>query len=89
MWVFRYSSEGKSRSLFLTKDVPTLRNLYPEREILREVSADARLVVSEPMGDLAGAWDEVPESTYGVVGGGDDHLRPFKVKHPNRVAVTV
>lgn len=80
MWAFRYSSEGKSRSLFFTKDVPTLRNLYPEREILHEVSADARLVVSEPMGDLPGAWNEVPESSYGVVGHGDDQLRPFKVK---------
>ncbi|HYB27708.1 MAG TPA: class II glutamine amidotransferase [Solirubrobacteraceae bacterium] len=89
MWAFRYSSEGKSRSLFFTKDVHTLRNLYPEREILYEVSADARLVVSEPMGDLPGAWNEVPESSYGVIGRGDDQLRPFKVKPPTKVAVTV
>jgi predicted glutamine amidotransferase len=89
MWAFRYSSEGKSRSLFFTKDVGTLRNLYPEREILHEVSEDARLVVSEPMGDLPGAWNEVPESSYGVVGSGDDALRPFKVKPPTPVAVTV
>jgi glutamine amidotransferase len=89
MWTFRYSSEGKSRSLFFTKDVPTLRHLYPEREILQEVSADARLVVSEPMGNLPGAWNEVPESSYGVVGGGDDELRPFKVRPPAPVAVTV
>jgi predicted glutamine amidotransferase len=88
-WVFRYSSEGKSRSLFFTKHVPTLRQLYPEREILQEVSADARLVVSEPMGDLPGAWNEVPESSYGVIGHGDDQLQPFKVKSPTPVAVTV
>jgi glutamine amidotransferase len=89
VWAFRYSSEGKSRSLFFTTDVPTLRDLYPEREILQEVSADARLVVSEPIGDLPGAWNEVPESSYGVVGHGDDQLRPFKVKHPTTVSVTV
>jgi glutamine amidotransferase len=89
MWVFRYSSEGKSRSLFFTKDVPTLRTLYPEREILHEVSADARLVVSEPMGDLPGAWNEVPESSHGVVGRGEDDLRPFKVKPPTAAAVNV
>ena len=88
MWAFRYSSEGKSRSLFFTRDVRTLRELYPEREILHEVSADARLVVSEPMGDLPGAWNEVPESSYGVVGRGDDQLRPFRVKPP-AVAVAV
>jgi glutamine amidotransferase len=89
MWAFRYSSEGKSRSLYFTKDVPTLRNLYPEREILHEVSADARLVVSEPMGDLPGAWNQVPESSYGVVGHGDDQLVPFRVKAPTPVTVTV
>ena len=32
IWAFRYSSERKSRSLFYTTDVPTLRKLYPERE---------------------------------------------------------
>jgi predicted glutamine amidotransferase len=89
MWVFRYSSEGKSRSLFFTKDIRTLRHLYPEREILQEVSADARLVVSEPIGDLPGAWNEVPESSYGVVGQGHDQLQTFKAKPPTPVAITV
>jgi len=82
MWGFRYSSEGKSRSLFFTRHVPTLRKLYPEREILQEVTEDARLIVSEPMGDLPGAWEEIPESYYAVAGKGDDELRPFKVKPP-------
>ena len=89
IWAFRYSSEGKSRSLFFTGHVPTLRELYPEREILQQVDDDARLIVSEPMGDLPGAWNEVPESSYGVVGGGDDMLSRFKVKAPTKsVSVT-
>ena len=82
MWAFRYSSEGKSRSLFFTTHLPTLRKLYPERQILQALSDDARLVVSEPIGELPGAWNEVPESSYGVVGGGEDQLRPFAVKPP-------
>ncbi|MBV8999427.1 MAG: class II glutamine amidotransferase, partial [Solirubrobacterales bacterium] len=82
MWCFRYSSEGKSRSLFFTGNVTTLRELFPEREVLFEVSEDARLVVSEPIGDLPGAWHEVPESSYGVVGGGDESLHTFRVKPP-------
>jgi predicted glutamine amidotransferase len=81
-WAFRYSSERKSRSLFFTGSVPTLRELYPEREVLREVSSDARLIVSEPIGNLPGAWNEVPESSYGVVGGGEDSLHTFRVKPP-------
>lgn len=82
VWAFRYSSEGKSRSLFFTRDVRKLRQEYPDREILREVSDDARLVVSEPIGDLPGAWLEVPESSYGVVGPGEDRLLPFTVSPP-------
>lgn len=84
MWAFRYSSEGKSRSLFYSRNVAAVRELAPDREILFEVSEDSRLVVSEPVGDLPGAWNEVPESSYGVVGGGDDQLRPFKVKPPTK-----
>jgi glutamine amidotransferase len=82
-WVFRYSSEGRSRSLFFTGDVRTLRHLYPERAILQEVSDDARLVVSEPIGNLPGAWHEVPESSYGVVGQGEEKLVRFVVKTPD------
>ncbi len=82
MWVFRYSSEGKSRSLFFTKHLPTLRDLYPERRILQELDDDSRLVVSEPIGDLPGAWNEVPESSYGVVGRGHDELLSFTPKRP-------
>jgi predicted glutamine amidotransferase len=88
MWVFRYSSEGKSRSLFFTTHLPTLRALYPERHILQELSDDARLVVSEPIGDLPGAWNEVPESSYGVVGEGEDALLPFAPKPPTAAGVT-
>ena len=41
------------------------------------LSDDARLVVSEPLGDLRGAWREVPESTCVVVHGGGEDLFPF------------
>jgi len=82
LWAFRYSSEGKSRSLFFSRDVRTVRQLYPEREILRQVSDETRLVVSEPVGDLPGAWIEVPEASYGVVTKGPDQLLPFAPKPP-------
>jgi predicted glutamine amidotransferase len=78
VWGFRYSSEGESRTLYYSTDVRTLRELYPERPRLREVSEEARIIVSEPLLDLPGAWNEVPESSYGVVRGGDDELRPFR-----------
>jgi glutamine amidotransferase len=82
IWAFRYSSERKSRSLFYTTDVPTLRRMDPEREIYQVMSEDARLIVSEPLGDVAGVWNEVPESSYGVVGPNRAELRPFHPKAP-------
>ena len=83
IWAFRYSSERNSRSLFYTTDVPTLRKLYPDREELREFSDDARLIVSEPLGDVAGVWNEVPESTWGVIGPGREDMQPFRPKAPS------
>ena len=79
-----------SRSLFYTTDVPTLRELYPERTDLHGFSDDARLIVSEPLGDVAGVWNEVPESTYGIVSPDHAEMRPFKPKAPSiSVAVGV
>jgi predicted glutamine amidotransferase len=81
-WAFRYSSEGRSRSLFHSTDVSTLRDQYPDNPVLHELSEDARLIVSEPLGDLHGAWREVPESTCVVVRGGREELRPFVPADP-------
>jgi predicted glutamine amidotransferase len=82
LWAFRYSSEGKSRSLFYSTRVDTLREQHPEVEILHQVADESRLVVSEPLGDLKGAWNEVPESHYGVVRAGQDELSPFTPQPP-------
>jgi glutamine amidotransferase len=82
LWGFRYSSEGKSRTLFYSTRVDTLREQHPEVAILHEVSDESRLVVSEPLGDLKGAWNEVPESHYGVVQAGQDELQPFTPQPP-------
>lgn len=85
-WAVRYSTEGKSRTLFYTTDVPTLRRLYPERKELLEIGDDARLIVSEPLGDVPGVWNEVPEASYGVVSKGRDELMPFRPVAPARQA---
>ena len=82
LWAFRYSSEGKSRTLFYSTRVDTLREQHPEVAILQQVSDESRLVVSEPLGNLRGAWNEVPESHYGVVQAGQDEMRPFTPRPP-------
>ena len=78
VWAFRYSSEGKSRTLYYSTDMRTVRELYPDRPRLQEVSDETRIVVSEPLADLPGAWNEVPESSYGVVQEGEDEIHPFR-----------
>src|SRR3954454_6291894 len=78
-WAFRYSSEGKSRSLFFTTDMRVLRTLYPDNEMAATLSDNTRLIVSEPLGSLPGVWNEVPESSYGVISPDGDELLPFAV----------
>ena len=77
LWAFRYSSERHSRSLFYSTLPETLRAQYPDNPMLHGLSDETRLVVSEPLGDLEGAWNEVPESTFGIVQEGQDELHPF------------
>ncbi|MEV6582647.1 class II glutamine amidotransferase [Streptomyces sp. NPDC051582] len=67
VWAFRYSSAGRSRSLFYSSKAETVRQLYPELPFLRAVSDATRLVVSEPLGDLPGVWNELPEASYAVL----------------------
>jgi predicted glutamine amidotransferase len=90
VWAFRYSSEGKSRSLFFSTDVQTLREMYPENELLQGLSDESRLIVSEPLGELPGAWNEVPESSWGVIKPGQDEMHPFTpaADFDNRASLT-
>ena len=81
VWAFRYSSEGDSRSLYFSTRMDALKALYPESEELAGLSDETRVVVSEPLGDLAGAWNEVPESHVGIVQPGVDELRPIVPSH--------
>jgi hypothetical protein len=45
----------------------------------KQVSEDSHMVVSEPLGDIPGVWNEVSEATCRIVGQGHDEQRPF---HP-------
>jgi len=78
IWAFRYSSEGASRSLFFSTRLDALKALHPEIAELTGLSDETRVVLSEPLGDLEGAWNEVPESHVGIIQPGDDELRRFR-----------
>ena len=78
LWAIRYSSQHESRTLFLSEDVHALRALHPENERLQALHEGDRLVVSEPVADLPGAWHEVKESTALTVTDGTVEQRPFE-----------
>jgi predicted glutamine amidotransferase len=82
LWAVRYSSEHRSRTLFISAEVSALRELHPESERLQRLTDEDRAIVSEPLGDLPGVWLEVPESTAVIVQKGPDEQRAFVPRAP-------
>jgi predicted glutamine amidotransferase len=78
LWAVRYSSEGRSRTLFASSDASSIKHLHPDNERLQRLQPEDRVVVSEPFGDLPGAWEEIPESTVLIVQPGPDERRAFR-----------
>ncbi len=79
LYAVRYSSQRDSRTLYHSADMGALQELYPD---LQRFSSDARVVVSEPLRDLPGAWERIPESTALTVERGAVETRPFEPKAP-------
>ena len=78
----RYSSEGESRSLFHSASFRHLRALYPDDRRITAAGDDAFPVLSEPLIDLPGAWEEVPEATAVAAHAGNAEQRPFRPHLP-------
>ena len=78
LWAVRYATEGTARSLYASTDPEAIRALYPDDARLQRLSADDRLIVSEPFSDLPGVWREIGEGTATTVRrGGVLEERPF------------
>jgi glutamine amidotransferase len=82
LWAVRYSSEGHSRTLYMSADAATVRALHPDNPRFAQLTDEDRIVVSEPLSDLPGVWLEIPESTALVVQPGADEQRPFRPRMP-------
>jgi predicted glutamine amidotransferase len=82
LWAVRYSSQRQSRTLFISQDANALRQLHPDSERLQRLGDEDRAVVSEPLGDLQGAWLKVPESTALIIQPGPDEQRTFTPRVP-------
>jgi glutamine amidotransferase len=82
LYAFRYSSEGKSRTLFYSQSIAALRQHFPDVDTF---SDDARAVVSEPLGTVEDAkrvWIEVPEASAVVVAAGSANVTALRPRAP-------
>jgi len=70
----RYSSERESNSLFHTRPVKELKEVFPPAE---RYSDDARALVSEPLTNDLTPWVEVPEGTALIIEKGQLTKIPF------------
>jgi predicted glutamine amidotransferase len=84
LWAVRYASEGPARTLFASVDVDAIQKLYPDNARLARMGPEDRLIVSEPVADLPGVWEEIPEgSAVTVRRGGVMEHRPFVPCQPD------
>lgn len=77
IWAVRYSSVGRSRSLFHSANARSVREMYPDMKQFELFGDKAQLVVSEPLNDLPGVFLEVEESTAVILRDGDYEHQPF------------
>ena len=86
LFAVRYSTEHRSRTLFVSEDIASVRALHPDNARLQRMTDEDRVVVSEPVSDLPGAWREVPESTALIIQAGPDEQREFHPRPPSAVS---
>jgi predicted glutamine amidotransferase len=82
LYAFRYSTEGKSRTLFYSSSIAAMRRYFPD---VQTFSDDARAVVSEPLGGMENVhrfWVEVQESSVVVVEAGNANVALIEPRPP-------
>lgn len=84
LWAVRYASgDEHPRTLFVSADADSLRRLHPDHPRLQQLRPGDRLVVSEPLADLKGAWHEIrPDTAIAVEAGGALEHHVFRPRVP-------
>jgi predicted glutamine amidotransferase len=81
VWAFRYSTERRSRTLFVSAEASAVRELHIDNPRLAQLKDEDRVIVSEPLADLPGVWAEIPESTVMIIQPGPDESRSFEPRY--------
>ena len=80
----RYSSAGRSRSLFFSHDARTVKEQYPERHALQQLSDDAGSWSRSPSATCPAPGSSFPRQATGCSGKGGDQLLPFTPRPPSK-----
>lgn len=83
LWAVRYATDATPPSLFVSADADALRRLHPANQRLQQLDDGDRFVVSEPLNDLPGAWNEIgPSAAVLVLSDGELEHHPFRPQPP-------
>jgi glutamine amidotransferase len=82
----RYSSEHKSRTLYVSADRDTVIALHPDNPRFQALADYTKVIVSEPLSDLPGLWLAVPEATALLIQHGSHEQREFRPHVPEPAA---
>lgn len=77
LWAARYATRGQARSLYRSAEVSAIREMYPDEERLHALPDVARVIVSEPLTDLPGMFEEVPSDCVVVADRDGVETLPF------------
>ena len=78
VYAVRYASDGEAPTLYYSKAVENLVELGLSAETEERLGPDARMIVSEPVGKLAGAWVTVPQASVLRLSAGAVEVMPFR-----------
>ncbi|HXV61987.1 MAG TPA: class II glutamine amidotransferase [Vicinamibacteria bacterium] len=79
LYAVRYATDGDAPTLYHSR---AMEDLYELNPALRDrFSADARAIVSEPPGEAASGWTEIPQSSVAIVERGEIVYRPFEPRY--------
>jgi glutamine amidotransferase len=67
LWGFRYGSNGKGPTLYISPDVSEIQRLNPE--VADKLGDFAACLVSEPIGKYQELWQEIPEQSQVLISG--------------------
>lgn len=76
LWGFRYGSNGKGPTLYISPSVEELKQLNPAIE--RKLGDFASCLVSEPIGNYQEEWDLLPENSQVVISNGEIKSTAFE-----------